>query len=64
MKDVMLWLGAGQIGMAIARRVGFNQKIIVGDKNIENAKTIAKIMTEAGFDIEPVECDLSDRNSI
>ena len=64
MKDVMLWLGAGQIGMAIARRVGFNQKIIAGDKNIENAKNIAKIMTEAGFDIEPIECDLSNRNSI
>ena len=64
MRDVMLWLGAGQIGMAIARRVGFNQKIIVGDKNIENANAIAKIMSEAGFDIEPIECDLSDRNSI
>ena len=64
MKDVMLWTGAGQIGMAIARRVGFNQKIIVGDKNIENAKSIAKIMTETGFDIEPVECDISSRDSI
>ena len=64
MKDVMLWLGAGQIGMAIARRVGFNRKIIVGDKNIKNANNIAKIMSEAGFDIEPMECDLSDRNSI
>ena len=55
MKDVMLWLGAGQIGMAIARRVGFNQKIIVGDKNVDNANNIAKIMREAGFDIESVE---------
>ena len=64
MKDVMLWLGAGQIGLAIAHRVGFNKKIIVGDKNIENALSIAKIMREAGFDIEPVECDLSDKNSI
>ena len=64
MKDVMLWLGAGQIGMAIARRIGFNQKIIVGDKNIDNAKNTAKIMTEAGFDIEPVECDISSRESI
>ena len=64
MKDVMLWTGAGQIGMAIARRVGFNQKIIVGDKNIENAKNIAKIMRGSGFDIEPVECDISDRVSI
>lgn len=64
MKDVMLWLGAGQIGMAIARRVGFNQKIIVGDKNVDNANNIAKIMREAGFDIESVECDLSNRDSI
>ena len=64
MKDVVLWTGAGQIGMAIARRVGFGKKIIVGDKNLENAKTIARIMTEAGFDIEPVECDISSRESI
>lgn len=64
MRDVMLWTGAGQIGMAIARRVGFNQKIIVRDKNFENAKNIAKIMTEAGFDIKPIECDISDRKSI
>ena len=64
MKDVLLWTGAGQIGMAIARRVGFDKKIIVGDKNIENAKAIAKIMTEAGFDIEAVECDISSRASI
>jgi len=64
MKDVILWTGAGQIGMAIARRVGFGRKILVGDKNIENAKQIARIMTEAGFDIEPAECDISSRTSI
>jgi len=64
MKDVILWTGAGQIGMAIARRVGFGRKILVGDKNIENAKQIARIMTEAGFDIEPAECDISCRTSI
>ena len=63
-KDVILWTGAGQIGMAIARRVGYDKKIIVGDKNLENAKSIAKIMTEAGFDIEPVTCDISSRESI
>lgn len=31
MKDVMLW-GAGQIGIAIARRMGAGMKIVVGDK--------------------------------
>lgn len=64
MKDVVLWAGAGQIGMAIARRVGYGKKIVVGDKKIENAKAIAKIMNDAGFDVEAVEMDLSSRQSI
>jgi NAD(P)-dependent dehydrogenase (short-subunit alcohol dehydrogenase family) len=64
MKEVILWTGAGQIGMAIARRVGFGKKIVVGDKSIQNANTIAKIMNDAGFDVTPVECDLSSRESI
>lgn len=63
-KDVILWTGAGQIGMAIARRLGHGKKIVVGDKNIENANTIAKIMKDAGFDVEAFECDISSRESI
>ena len=63
-KDVMLVIGAGQIGMAIARRVGFGKKIILGDKNIDNARTVAKIMNDAGYEVEPFEMDLSSRNSI
>lgn len=63
-KEVMLVTGAGQISMAIARRVGFGKKIILGDKKIENARAIAKTMNEAGFDVEPFEMDLSSRESI
>jgi NAD(P)-dependent dehydrogenase (short-subunit alcohol dehydrogenase family) len=63
-QKVMLLAGAGQIGMAIARRTGFGKTIIVGDKNKENADTIAKIMNDAGFDVVPVEMDLSSRQSI
>ena len=64
MKDVMLWTGAGQIGMAIARRMGSGMKIIVGDRSMENARKTADIMNGAGFDAVPVETDISDRNSI
>ena len=64
MKNVMLWAGAGQIGMAIARRIGTGMKIVVGDKKIENAQAMAKTMNEAGFDVAPVEMDLSSRESI
>lgn len=64
MKDVMILTGAGQIGMAIARRMGYGMKIVIGDKSIKNAETISKIMNEAGFDTEPIEMDLSSRESI
>lgn len=63
-KDVMIVVGAGQISMAIARRIGYGKKIILGDKNIENASNIAKIMNDAGFDVEALEMDLSSRESI
>lgn len=63
-KDVMIVTGAGQISMEIARRVGYGKKIVMGDKNINNAKVIADIMNNAGFYVEPVEMDISSRESI
>lgn len=64
MKDVMILTGAGQIGMAIARRMGYGRKIVIGDKKMENAEAISNTMNEAGFDTVPVEMDLSSRESI
>ena len=63
-KNVMLLVGAGQIGMAIARRIGYGMKIVIGDKNKTNADAIAHTMREAGFDTIPLEMDLSSRSSI
>lgn len=63
-KDVMILTGAGQIGMAIARRMGYGKKIVVGDKKPENAGAIAGIMNGAGFDAVPVETDISSRDSV
>lgn len=64
MKEVMILTGAGQIGMAIARRMGYGKKIVIGDKQLKNAEAIAKVMNEAGFDATPIEMDLSSRESI
>lgn len=50
MKDVMILAGAGQIGMAIARRMGYGKKIVIGDKKLENAKAVTKTMEDASFD--------------
>lgn len=63
-KEVMIVTGAGQISMAIARRMGYGKKIVMGDKNLENAKVIAAVMNNAGFDVKPVKMDLSSRESI
>lgn len=64
MKNAMILTGAGQIGMAIARRMGYGMKIVIGDKKPENAQAIAKTMNDAGFDVVPMEMDLSSRASI
>ena len=64
MKNVMILTGAGQIGMAIARRMGYGMKIVIGDKKPENAKAISDIMNQAGFDTTAMEMDLSSRESI
>ena len=63
-KDIMILAGAGQIGTAIARRVGYGKKIIIGDRKLENAKKTARIMEEAGFDVVPFELDITSRNSV
>lgn len=63
-KDVMLWIGAGQIGMAIARRMGYGMKIVIGDYNTENASKISEIMNNAGFDTTTMKVDLSSRDDI
>lgn len=63
-KDVMILAGAGQIGMAIARRLGYGMKIVIGDRNPANAQTISDILDKAGFDTVTVEMDLSSRESI
>ena len=63
-KEVMIVMGAGQISMAIARRVGFGMKIVLGSRRLSSAEAVAKTMNEAGFDVVPVAADLGDRESI
>lgn len=63
-KDVIILTGAGQIGMAIARRVGYGKRILIGDKSKANAESISRTMNEAGFDTTATVMDLSSRSSI
>lgn len=63
-KDVIVLTGAGQLGMAIVRRIAYGNKIFVADWKIENAEAIAETLLEAGFDAVPFKVDISDRESV
>lgn len=63
-RDIIVLTGAGQIGMAIARRMAYGTRVYITDWKMENAETIAKTMIEAGFDVVPIKVDISDRTSV
>lgn len=63
-KDSIVLLGAGQLGLAIARRMAYGNKIFVGDWKLENANSITNILKEAGFDAAPFEVDISSKESV
>ena len=64
MTSVIVLVGAGSIGQAIARRVGAGKHILLADLRQENAATAAKTLSEAGFDVSTAAVDVSSRASV
>jgi NAD(P)-dependent dehydrogenase (short-subunit alcohol dehydrogenase family) len=62
--NVIVVIGAGLIGQAIARRVGAGKHIVLADLRQENADTAAKILSDAGFDVSTTKVDVSSRASV
>ncbi len=63
-RDVVIWTGAGQIGLAIVRRIGSGKTIVVGDKDLSNAESMAKLLADAGFEVFPLKTDISSKGDI
>jgi NAD(P)-dependent dehydrogenase (short-subunit alcohol dehydrogenase family) len=63
-KKVIVVIGAGSIGQAIARRVGAGKHILLSDLNQANNETAAKTLSEAGFEVSTTIVDISSRQSI
>lgn len=64
MKQVVILLGAGSIGQAIARRVSAGKHLVLADYKLENAQIAAQTLENAGFECSTVQTDLSSRESI
>lgn len=61
MKNIIVVVGAGSIGQAIARRVSSGKHILLADLRQENVDLAAKVLANAGFDISTTLVDVSSR---
>jgi saccharopine dehydrogenase-like NADP-dependent oxidoreductase len=61
MTNVIVVIGAGSIGQAIARRVSAGKHVVLADLSQENANAAAKVLTDAGFVMSTATVDVSSR---
>jgi NAD(P)-dependent dehydrogenase (short-subunit alcohol dehydrogenase family) len=64
MTEVVVVIGPGQIGQAIARRVAFGKHVLIADKRQENAKAAAEVLSNAGYDVTVATVDVSSREDV
>jgi NAD(P)-dependent dehydrogenase (short-subunit alcohol dehydrogenase family) len=59
--NVIVVIGAGSIGQAIARRVSAGKQVLLADLRQENAEAAAKTLSEAGLNVTTATVDVSSR---
>jgi NAD(P)-dependent dehydrogenase (short-subunit alcohol dehydrogenase family) len=64
MPEVIVVIGPGQIGQAIARRVGVGKHVLLADMRVENANAAATVMENAGYDVSVATVDVSSREAV
>jgi NAD(P)-dependent dehydrogenase (short-subunit alcohol dehydrogenase family) len=64
MKNVIVVIGAGQIGQAIARRVGVGRHVVLADMRQENARAAADVLGNAGYEVSVATVDVSSRETV
>ena len=64
MSDVIVVIGAGSIGQAIARRVSAGKQVVLADLHEQNADAAAQVLRDAGFTVSTTTVDIASRPSI
>jgi NAD(P)-dependent dehydrogenase (short-subunit alcohol dehydrogenase family) len=64
MTNVIVVIGAGSIGQAIARRVSAGKHVLLADLRQENADAAAQVLSDAGFEVSTAIVDVSSRQSV
>ncbi len=63
-RDVVVVIGAGQIGQAIARRVSVGKRVLLADMKRENAQAAAEVLADAGYETHVAVVDVASRESV
>ena len=63
-ENIIVVIGTGSIGQAIARRIGAGKHILLADIRQENNDAAAKILSEAGYTVSTEIVDISSRESV
>jgi NAD(P)-dependent dehydrogenase (short-subunit alcohol dehydrogenase family) len=61
---VIVVIGAGSIGQAIARRVSAGKRVLLADLRLENAAAAAEVLSNAGFEASTATVNVSSRASV
>ncbi|WP_206330584.1 SDR family oxidoreductase [Modestobacter sp. KNN46-3] len=64
MSSVLVVIGPGQTGQAIARRVGVGKHVVLADMRRENADAAAGVLSDAGYDVSVATVDASSREAV
>lgn len=64
MSEVVVVIGPGQIGQAIARRVGVGKRVLLADMRQENADAAAEVLGNAGYEVSTATVDVSSREAV
>src|SRR5271157_446574 len=64
MTKVIVVIGPGSIGVAIARRVSSGKHILLADLRQENADAAAVVLSNAGFEVSTATIDVSSRKAV
>lgn len=64
MKNVIVVIGPGQIGQAIARRVGIGKHVLLADMRADNANAAAEILGNAGYEVSVATVDVSSPEAV
>jgi NAD(P)-dependent dehydrogenase (short-subunit alcohol dehydrogenase family) len=64
MTNVIVVIGAGQIGQAIARRVSVGKHVLLADMRPDNAKAAAEVLANAGYEVSVATVDASSREAV